>query len=583
MGDMAGTGGAKESKGAGAGLSLGADSGVGRWIAAWAGLLILGPVLFFALPERVFAWGFGLFWGLTLLLSVLTLFRLVAALRITKRRHCQISQAGEMFWAVDEDLCLTSVSGAVQAITGRPARRLNRIPLTDLLTPDKAKAFESRLKQGKAFSMEAEIRKPGERLTAVEICGKPLAGPDIFAGTIRDLQEAKHHLHQLNEMKTRLDRSEKLKNLGLLAGSVAHDLNNILSGIATYPEVLLMDTSLDAKIRNGLEMIKNSGRKASSVVSDLLTISRGARADRQVLNLNTVIQRYMAAAEFEKIAQTYPEVEIEINLEPELLNMRGSYIHIEKAVMNLMLNAVEETAGKPGGQVRLTTANHYQDSDETGPLASGEYLILSVEDNGSGIPEDFQSKIFDPFFTQKEMGRSGTGLGLTVVQNTVQDHRGEIRVRSDRSGTRFDIFFPAIREELPKAEASNSLDEIKGNGETILIVDDLPSQRKIGATILANLGYKVFTVVNGEDAVAFVKERPVDLLVLDMIMDPSISGLETYRRIKAVRPEQRAIIASGHSESEDVLKTQELGAGSFVKKPYTVMDMGIAVKEELER
>ncbi len=343
-------------------------------------------------------------------------------------------------------------------------------------------------------------------------------------------------------------------------------------------------------------MIKDSGRKASSVVSDLLTISRGIKADKQVLNINTVVERYLTAAEFRKIKQTYDQVKIEVLTEPELLNISGSYIHIEKAVMNLVLNAVEETATRPGGKVVLSTANHYVDkipvekvlSDEPDKgrrteLEPGEYVVLQVEDNGAGIPEDCLDKIYEPFFTQKEMGKSGTGLGLTVVLNAVQDHNGVIRVRSDARGTRFALFFPAIREPLPKGEDPGSMEEIRGRGETLLIVDDLASQRKIAATILKRLGYQVFTVEDGMAALDFVKQMPVDLLVLDMIMAPAISGLETYERIQQIYPDQKAIIASGHSESEDVLKAQELGAGSFVKKPYTILDMGIAVKEELEK
>jgi two-component system cell cycle sensor histidine kinase/response regulator CckA len=556
----------------------------GMLAAAWAGLLVPGGVLFFLVPRQWSPWVFSLFWFLGVVLAVLTFLRLKKQDRRLDLMACQADLADEVFWAVDATLCLTAVCGAVTTVTGRAASALDHVPLTSLLTREKAKALEINVKQGAPFSMEADIQKPGGRSFAVEILGRPLPGgqEEVFAGVIRDLEETKRQDRHLREMKVQLERSEKLKNLGLLAGSVAHDLNNILSGIATYPEVLLMDTALDPKTRQGIEMIRTSGRKASSVVSDLLTISRGARADQQVLNLNTVVQRYTTAAEFEKIEQTYPDVEIEINLEPELLNMRGSYIHVEKAVMNLMLNAVEETAGREGGLVRLTTANHYADEDTEVCLAPGEYVMLSVEDNGSGIPEAFLDKVFDPFFTQKEMGKSGTGLGLTVVRNTVQDHKGEIRVASDANGTRFDLFFKGLREELPKTEDPNSLDEIRGSGETILIVDDLASQRKIGATILTNLGYEVFTAADGMAALDFVRERSVDLLVLDMIMAPGISGLETYKRIKAVRPDQKAIIASGHPESEDVLKTQELGAGSFVKKPYTVMDMGIAVKEELE-
>lgn len=215
-------------------------------------------------------------------------------------------------------------------------------------------------------------------------------------------------------------------------------------------------------------------------------------------------------------------------------------------------------------------------------LPCGDYVMLSVADNGSGIPEEYREKIFDPFFTKKAMGRSGTGLGLTVVWNTVQDHQGKVRVVSSKEGSRFELFFPAW-DELVQTGKNNSLAEIKGQGQRILIVDDLVNQRKIAGTILKNLGYQVFAVADGMEAVAFVRENPVDLLVLDMVMEPSISGLETYQRIKKIYPGQKAILVSGHSKSEEVLMAQDLGAGAFVKKPYTIVEMGIAVKEELEK
>lgn len=258
--------------------------------------------------------------------------------------------------------------------------------------------------------------------------------------------------------------------------------------------------------------------------------------------------------------------------------------------MHLLINALEETAAAAGsgtGTILLSTANYYLNSKTDGHPeqnpASDEYVKLEVRDAGKKIPEADLNQIFDPFFTKKKRGRSGTGLGLTVVKNTVRNHRGKICVTSDESGTTFTLLFPILRSELPMANHPASLEEIKGNGETLLVVDDLASQRKIAETILKHLGYKVFSVADGMRALDFILQTPVDLLILDMVMAPSISGLETYQRIKKVRPDQKAILASGHSESEDVLKAQSIGAGAFIKKPYTILDMGIAVKEELEK
>ncbi len=564
------------------------------WI--WSGsVLILCLIFFLVRPQNNLV--ICLFLGANAGGIVWYLWMLTRIKRSVGEFSSLVSQTRDMIWRLDSDLLITGIWGAVLPVTGREADELLGRPFTDFFSRETAREFTGCIRLKHPFSMAAGIRRPHGGDLDVEISAMPVSGKASWQGIIRNVSELKRHEEAVRTLKVKLADAEKLKNLGILAGSVAHDLNNILSGIATYPEVLLLDDTLDHKVKKGLAMIRDSGRKASSVVSDLLTISRGVKADKQILNINTVVERYLAAAEFWKIKQTYDQVKIEVITEPELLNINGSYIHIEKAVMNLVLNAVEETATRPGGKVVLSTANYYVEKvpEETIPvddvpgtacppdLAPGEYVVLQVQDNGAGIPEDCLARIFEPFFTQKEMGKSGTGLGLTVVLNAAQDHNGIVHVNSSSRGTRFDLYFPAIRAELPKRDALGSMDEIRGRGETLLIVDDLASQRKIAATILKSLGYRVFTVADGLAAIDFVKENPVDLLVLDMIMAPSISGLETYERIKRIYPDQKAIIASGHSESEDVLKAQELGAGSFVKKPYTILDMGIAVKEELER
>lgn len=401
-----------------------------------------------------------------------------------------------------------------------------------------------------------------------------------------NLESLRAETLEKDRLQQELARSEKMKNLGDLAGTVAHDLNNILAGMATYPEVLLMNREkLPGNVVQGLEIIRESGRKASSVVGDLLTISKGGSAEHRLLNLNTVVAQYLEAREFRQVRQDYPGVTLDTSLEPELFNTKGSYLHIEKAVINLLRNGFEESAAVRKGRVVLSTSNICVEEQTAGfeGLGPGEYVMLKVADNGAGIQEAYLEKIFDPFFTRKEMGKGGTGLGLAMVWNAVQDHKGHIRVDSTEAGTCFTLLFPAVRARLPVRNLPGSIKEIQGRGQSILVVDDLPDQRKIAGIILKKLGYKVFSAANGMDAVAFIRETPVDLLILDMVMEPHISGLETFRRIREIRPAQKAIIASGHSVSEEVREAQELGAGSFVKKPYTILDMGIAVKEELEK
>ena len=217
-------------------------------------------------------------------------------------------------------------------------------------------------------------------------------------------------------------------------------------------------------------------------------------------------------------------------------------------------------------------------------VKEGDYVVLTVADSGVGIsPQDIK-QIFEPFYTKKVMGRSGTGLGMAVVWGTVKDHGGYIDVQSlEGKGSVFTLYFPANRGDLPHGKLKVAIEDYMGHGESVLVVDDLEEQRMIAAAILSNLGYRVETVSCGEDAIEYIQKNPVDLLVLDMIMGPGMDGLETFREITKWKPGQKAIIASGFSETWRVKEAQRLGAGEYVKKPYAMEKIGFAVRKELDK
>jgi len=198
-----------------------------------------------------------------------------------------------------------------------------------------------------------------------------------------------------------------------------------------------------------------------------------------------------------------------------------------------------------------------------------------------GILQVDFDRIFEPFYTKKVMGRSGTGLGLAVVWNVVQDHKGYIAVTTDENGSIFELYFPITRDEVSDKDLSIPIKDYKGDGETILVADDVENQRDISCNMLNILDYKAKTVSSGEEAIEYLKEHSVDLILLDMIMDPGINGRETYERIIKIHPKQKAIIVSGFAETDEVKEAQKLGAGQYVKKPLTLEKIGLAIKEEL--
>jgi CheY-like chemotaxis protein len=209
--------------------------------------------------------------------------------------------------------------------------------------------------------------------------------------------------------------------------------------------------------------------------------------------------------------------------------------------------------------------------------------MLQVKDYGSGIAEEDLNRIFEPFYTKKKMGRSGTGLGMAVVWGTVQDHNGYINVESlvDKCTT-FEIYIPVTREPIEDKAETVPLDSYAGRGEKILVIDDVQEQREIASTLLTRLQYEVATVPSGEAALEYLKDHSADLLVLDMIMDPGMDGLDTFIEILKINPNQRAIIASGYAENERVKEAQRLGAGTYIRKPYTVEKIARAVRAELD-
>lgn len=387
---------------------------------------------------------------------------------------------------------------------------------------------------------------------------------------------------QKAELESHLQRAQKMESLGTLAGGVAHDLNNILSGVVSYPELLLSDMSENNPLRDPLVLIKNSGDKAAAIVQDLLTLARRGVAISTVINLNSIIEDYLKSPEFLKLKTFHPHVECKVELKDGLHNILGSPVHLSKTIMNLISNAAE--AMPDGGTITVSSDTAEIISPIKGyPYTKfGSYTIINVSDTGVGIAPEEIERIFEPFYTKKVMGRSGTGLGMAVVWGTVHDHNGYIDIKSmPGKGTTFLLYFPSTDQSIEAEKEQIPIDRYKGNGESILVVDDVKEQRKIAEIILAKLGYWVVTVPSGEETVKYLQNHSADLVILDMIMDPGMDGLETYRRIIEYHPDQKSIIASGFSETGRVEELQRLGAGEYIRKPYSIEKIGLAVKKAL--
>ncbi|BCL60581.1 histidine kinase [Desulfomarina profundi] len=421
-------------------------------------------------------------------------------------------------------------------------------------------------RDGSRFPVEVNCRRMKYRGKIVQVCA------------IRDITERVLAEQEKIELEKRLAVSSKMETLGLMAGSVAHDLNNILSGLVTMPELLLLELGREHSLSEYVKIIHETGREAASVVSDLLTIARGATIEKKVCDLNLLLRKFLRVFR-ERGDEHFEGITIVERYEAGPLNSYCSEVHLGKVIMNLVSNAAEELKGK--GTIELRTDRVVLSSTRSGyeKIPPGIYNVLSVQDNGSGILAGDRGKIFEPFYSKKKMGKSGTGLGLSIVWNAIHDHDGFIDLISSEEGTCFDLYIPATEDRIEQRSKVVAYDaQIKGSREKILVVDDQEKQRKIASSLLRYLGYRADAVGSGEEAVEYIRHNSVDLVLLDMILERGMNGRETYERIIQVKPGQRAIIASGFAQNEEVHKTLSLGASRFIKKPYTLEQLGGAVK-----
>ena len=458
----------------------------------------------------------------------------------------------------------------------------------NLVSPDSIELIKQRVearKRGEAIPSQYEFRavsKSGETLdlqantSAIDYMGQP-----AVQGILRNITELKRAEEGRIELEKKLERAKRMEALGILAGGVAHDLNNTLVPILGLPDLILSNLADEDSVSKQVQLIKKSAERAADIIDDLLTLARRGRYEMTPLSLNGVVNSYVGSLIFEEMKRRYPNVVFEYSLDEDCLNVFGSVSHITKLLLNLINNAFE--AMPHGGTLSVSTLNKYVDRQLLAydVIEEGEYVALEISDQGYGIEEENLQKIFEPFYSEKKMGRSGTGLGLAVVYGVMKDHNGFIDVSSEvGKGTTFTMYFPVTREELTSVEAGAI--DFKGR-ETLLIVDDIESQREVATSMLSSLGYNAVSVENGHAAVDYLREKPVDLVIIDMIMEENFDGLDTYREIRKVEPNQKAIIVSGFAETERVKEAQKLGVGKYIRKPYTLEKIGKAVRQALDR
>lgn len=392
---------------------------------------------------------------------------------------------------------------------------------------------------------------------------------------IRDITERKQFDQQFQQ-------TARLESLGILAGGIAHDFNNLLAGILGNAGLALGEAPPNTSYQNALKHIVHASQRASELTRQMLAYAGKGRMNFEPLDLSAMVREIGKLVE----SSIPKSVELKFELAPDLPLVDADAGQMQQVVMNLVINAAEAIGEGRRGQVRVSSRSEELRAEDlharysSAGLSAGRYVILQVEDNGSGMEEHVRSRIFEPFFTTKFTGR---GLGLAAVQGIVQGHRGAIQVTSSPGkGSSFEMLLPPsdVVKSAPPPEPAAS--ELRGTG-LVLVVDDEPVVLQTAAAILKHNGYQVLTAANGELGVEAVREHQGSLaaVILDLTM-PVMGGEEALKRLKQIAPSLPVILSSGYDPSQVMSSLRNLEIAAFLRKPATVSEMLITLKKAIQ-
>ena len=396
----------------------------------------------------------------------------------------------------------------------------------------------------------------------------------------QDITEQLRLLDEKETLESQYYQAQKVEAVGRLAGGVAHDLNNLLSPIIGYGEILLLDSKHDTKTRESLSQILKAGLKARDLVSQLLAFSRKQTLEYKPVDLNKTIM------EFEKLLRRTirEDIEIELGLAPSVSTIQADTGQIEQVIMNLVVNA--QDAMPDGGKLTIETGEVFLDeeyADMHRGVKPGEYVVLAISDTGHGMDAATREQIFDPFFSTK--GELGTGLGLATVYGIVTQHGGNIWTYSEPGqGTTFKVYLPIPKEIQSESKTERkSITNLQGT-EHVLLVEDNEQVRNLVADILKRYGYTVLAASSGEDALKVMEMNngQLDLLLTDVVM-PGMNGKELFQITVKHYPDIKALYMSGYTDNV-IAHRGVLDEGIvFVQKPFTAQGLALKVREALER
>lgn len=423
------------------------------------------------------------------------------------------------------------------------------------------------------------IRKDGT-IYPLQLQGRsiPHKGRTVRVAEFRDITKRKRVEEEKVRLESHLHQAQKMESIGQLAGGVAHDFNNMLSGISGASELLEIALVGKEKELKFISMIRNATERASGLTGKLLAFSRKGKLLSTAVDLHGIIED--AIAILERSIDKRIVIQTELNAEQYMVT--GDPSQLQSGILNICVNARD--AMPEGGSIHISTVNaefneEYCQTDNN--FTPGKYIKLSIEDSGAGIPTELQSRIFEPFFTTKEVGK-GTGLGLAAVYGMVKEHHGNIRLYSEPGkGALFHLFFPAPDDVVPRKARQNE-HVVLGSG-TILVVDDEDIIRATASLLLENLGYKVLVAQNGKEALDIyrLKRDELDLIILDMVM-PIMDGRKTFDKIIEINPDAKVILSSGFAKNVNTTTMVNKGLAGVISKPFNQFELSKLIADILQ-